>query len=131
EIVNQFEFDKTKIVGVNCDQSSSLIRLFKQNENYYFDEELELENYEELNDFSLSSHCATNNFGQNEHQHVLLSNNYELNSNIIDIDLEIQDLIDILFFFSLTAELDVRNYLTNSNISGSISTFGFLSIDSV
>ena len=40
-IVNRYEFYKNKIIGVNCDQGSSLIRLFKQNENYLFDRDIE------------------------------------------------------------------------------------------
>ena len=38
QIVNKYEFDKRKICGVVCDEGSSLVRLFKQNQNYLFDE---------------------------------------------------------------------------------------------
>ncbi|RNA43669.1 transposase-like protein, partial [Brachionus plicatilis] len=39
--VNKYEFDKTKIAGVVCDQDSALVRLFRQNENLLFDEFIE------------------------------------------------------------------------------------------
>ncbi|RNA02153.1 zinc finger BED domain-containing 4-like [Brachionus plicatilis] len=43
-VVNKFDFDKKKILGVVCDQGSSLLRLFKQNENFLFDEYIENNN---------------------------------------------------------------------------------------
>ncbi|RNA09202.1 zinc finger BED domain-containing 1-like [Brachionus plicatilis] len=43
-VVNKFDFDKKKKLGVVCDQGSSLLRLFKQNENFLFDEYIENNN---------------------------------------------------------------------------------------
>ncbi|RNA13869.1 hypothetical protein BpHYR1_049674 [Brachionus plicatilis] len=37
-IISKFNFDKTEISGICYDQASALVRLFKQNENYLFDE---------------------------------------------------------------------------------------------
>ncbi|RNA03548.1 zinc finger BED domain-containing DAYSLEEPER-like [Brachionus plicatilis] len=45
KIINQYEFDKTKICGVVCDEGSALVRLFKQNENTLFDEEIIFANH--------------------------------------------------------------------------------------
>lgn len=40
KIINRFKFDKRKICGVTCDQVSALLRLFKQNDNYLFDQNI-------------------------------------------------------------------------------------------
>ncbi|RNA21881.1 hypothetical protein BpHYR1_037096 [Brachionus plicatilis] len=46
-IANGYDFDKKKITGVVCDSASYLVRLFRENENYLFDMNTEIEDIQE------------------------------------------------------------------------------------
>lgn len=105
-IVNIYEFDKTKIVGVNCDQGS-LVRLFKQIENFLFDREIENDQEEEVrsiantqsdNTAALSSQESLQSTQQStqsdERQPPNQPINNELSINIDQIDKEIHDIVD-------------------------------------
>lgn len=69
-IINNYDFDKRKIIGISCDQGSSLVRLFRQNENCLFDEQI-----------------AENNSNSSEN----FTNQINFSSTFEQIDQEIQE----------------------------------------
>lgn len=87
QIVNKFDFEKKKIIGVVCDQGSSLLRLFKQNENFLFDECIGSNNH---------SHGLSN---INNSQEETLSNvssilNDDFHALLNSVDDEIEEILD-------------------------------------
>lgn len=96
QIINQFEFDKTKIEGVVCDEGSALVRLFKQNENSLFDSTLTGQND--------SSRNTTPETTENDEE---LSNQVSITPD--NIDTEIQGIVNENEQFNFDEESDSDN----------------------
>ncbi|CAF1089479.1 unnamed protein product [Brachionus calyciflorus] len=89
-IINAFNFDKRKIIGICCDQGSSLLRLFSQNQNNLFDDHIFIQN-DNLNG---------NNSVRNENREL------ELNYAFSQIDREIQEVADDEVIFIEEVHID-------------------------
>ncbi|CAF1046323.1 unnamed protein product, partial [Brachionus calyciflorus] len=92
ELINRFEFDKTKICGFVSDGASSLIRLFQQNENSLFVEQIETVEQIE-NDFLNDKNSSNNQENNNENDEDILLNqtvyHNDLHKRFNEVDEEI------------------------------------------
>ncbi|RNA00646.1 zinc finger BED domain-containing DAYSLEEPER-like [Brachionus plicatilis] len=99
-VINHFEFDKTKITGVVCDQSSSLVRLFKQNQNVMFDDAIEeldlnMNGFREVEDAELEFDQSNEIDDQNDLNELnQRANSRSLVCSFEDVDIEIDRVVE-------------------------------------
>ncbi|RNA09933.1 zinc finger BED domain-containing 1-like [Brachionus plicatilis] len=108
-IINAFNFDKRKIFGICCDQGSSLLRLFRQNQNDLFDDHIF---------FAQNENFSRNYSVRNENQE------FELIYAFSQIDREIQEVADdeVIFIEEVHVEEDDEE-IENNDVELNTSSF--------
>jgi hypothetical protein len=95
EVVNAYQFDKSKIAGIVCDEGSNLVRLFSQLENVSFEandsSESESENEDDNDDDNGASNDEDDDDGETQEDTVedLQNSNFEFNDLVATQNLSV------------------------------------------